>query len=70
AVEIDREDGRTLNQLRPLACWTQGKFLSVSMFRLHILSFQVYGPKAGTKKNENPEKACFNSFGNLNPVKL
>ncbi|KAG6585390.1 Exosome complex exonuclease RRP46-like protein [Cucurbita argyrosperma subsp. argyrosperma] len=60
-MEIDRDDGRTANQLRPLACscnvlnrahgsasWSQGdtKILAA-----------VYGPKAGTKKNENPEKA-------------
>ncbi|KAL6215575.1 hypothetical protein ACLB2K_015004 [Fragaria x ananassa] len=44
-MEIDRLDGRTPNQLRPLAWDT--KVLAA-----------VYGPKAGTKKNENPEKAC------------
>lgn len=61
-MEIDREDGRTPNQLRPLACshnilhrahgsasWTQGDTKVLAA---------VYGPKAGTKKNENPEKAC------------
>ncbi|GAB4837227.1 exosome non-catalytic core subunit rrp46 [Ancistrocladus abbreviatus] len=60
-MEIDRMDGRTPNQLRPLACsrnvlnrahgsasWTQGD--------TKVL-VGVYGPKAGTKKNENPEKA-------------
>ncbi|KAI5669219.1 hypothetical protein M9H77_19072 [Catharanthus roseus] len=61
-MEIDRADGRTANQLRPLACsrgilnrahgsasWSQGE--------TRVLA-AVYGPKAGTKKNENPEKAC------------
>lgn len=61
-MEIDRVDGRTPNQLRPLACsrsilnrahgsanWSQGETKVLAA---------VYGPKAGTKKNENPEKAC------------
>ncbi|XP_019184768.1 PREDICTED: exosome complex exonuclease RRP46 homolog [Ipomoea nil] len=61
-MEIDRGDGRTANQLRPLACsrgvlnrahgsasWSQGETKVLAA---------VYGPKAGTKKNENPEKAC------------
>ncbi|XP_059460873.1 exosome complex exonuclease RRP46 homolog isoform X2 [Corylus avellana] len=61
-MEIDRVDGRTANQLRPLACsrnilnrahgsasWSQGDTKVLAA---------VYGPKAGTKKNENPEKAC------------
>ncbi|KAJ7965951.1 Exosome complex exonuclease RRP46-like [Quillaja saponaria] len=61
-MEIDRIDGRTPNQLRPLACsqnilnrahgsasWSQGETKVLAA---------VYGPKAGTKKNENPEKAC------------
>ncbi|XP_031103007.1 exosome complex exonuclease RRP46 homolog [Ipomoea triloba] len=61
-MEIDRADGRTANQLRPLACsrgvlnrahgsasWSQGDTKVLAA---------VYGPKAGTKKNENPEKAC------------
>ncbi|KAJ4954493.1 hypothetical protein NE237_011276 [Protea cynaroides] len=60
-MEIDRPDGRTQNQLRPLACsrnilnrahgsarWSQGDTIVLAA---------VYGPKAGTKKNENPEKA-------------
>ncbi|KAF5726189.1 hypothetical protein HS088_TW23G00930 [Tripterygium wilfordii] len=60
--EMVREDGRTANQLRPLNCsrnilnrahgsarWRQGD--------TEVLA-AVYGPKAGTKKNENPEKAC------------
>ncbi|EXB39324.1 Exosome complex exonuclease RRP46-like protein [Morus notabilis] len=62
AMEIDRIDGRTPNQLRPLACsrnvlnrahgsasWSQGDTKVLAA---------VYGPKAGTKKHENPEKAC------------
>lgn len=57
----ERADGRTQNQLRPLACshsilnrahasasWSQGDSKVLAA---------VYGPKAGTKKNENPEKA-------------
>ncbi|XP_027366162.1 exosome complex exonuclease RRP46 homolog [Abrus precatorius] len=60
-METDRADGRTPNQLRPLACsrsildrahgsasWAQGETKVLAA---------VYGPKAGTKKNENPEKA-------------
>ncbi|XP_042509961.1 LOW QUALITY PROTEIN: exosome complex exonuclease RRP46 homolog [Macadamia integrifolia] len=60
-MEIDRHDGRTRNQLRPLACsrnilnrahgsarWSQGDTIVLAA---------VYGPKAGTRKNENPEKA-------------
>ncbi|XP_057435614.1 exosome complex exonuclease RRP46 homolog [Lotus japonicus] len=60
-MESDRPDGRSPNQLRPLACsrsvlhrahgsatWSQGE---TKVFAA------VYGPKAGTKKNENPEKA-------------
>ncbi|CAN1148943.1 Exosome complex exonuclease RRP46 homolog [Linum perenne] len=59
---MDRNDGRTANQLRPLACsrsilhrahgsasWSQGETKVLAA---------VYGPKAGTKKNEDPEKAC------------
>lgn len=61
-MEIERADGRTANQIRPLACsrgvlhrahgsasWSQGETKVLAA---------VYGPKAGTKKNENPEKAC------------
>ncbi|XP_057959493.1 exosome complex exonuclease RRP46 homolog isoform X2 [Malania oleifera] len=61
-MEIDRADGRTPNQLRRLACsrnilhrahgsanWSQGDTKVLAA---------VFGPKAGTKKNENPEKAC------------
>lgn len=60
-MEIERGDGRSPNQLRPLACsssilhrahgsasWVQGETKVLAA---------VYGPKAGTKKNENPQKA-------------
>ncbi|XP_058074244.1 exosome complex exonuclease RRP46 homolog [Magnolia sinica] len=60
-MEVDRIDGRSPNQLRPLACsrnllhrahgsarWSQGDTIVLAA---------VYGPKAGTRKNENPEKA-------------
>lgn len=60
-MEVDRLDGRTPNQLRPLACsrnllhrahgsarWSQGD---------SVVLAAVYGPKAGTRKGENPEKA-------------
>ncbi|XP_061371570.1 exosome complex exonuclease RRP46 homolog [Gastrolobium bilobum] len=60
-MEIVRPDGRSPNQLRRLACsrsvvhrahgsasWTQGDTKVLAA---------VYGPKSGTKKNENPEKA-------------
>ncbi|KAG9156210.1 hypothetical protein Leryth_021619 [Lithospermum erythrorhizon] len=62
-MEEKREDGRTAKQLRPLACsrnilnrahgsasWSQGETKVLAA---------VYGPKAGVRKNENPEKACF-----------
>ncbi|KAG6772680.1 hypothetical protein NC652_017745 [Populus alba x Populus x berolinensis] len=61
-METDRDDGRSPSQLRPLSCsrnvlhrahgsasWSQGDTKVLAA---------VYGPKAGTKKNENPEKAC------------
>lgn len=61
-MEVNRGDGRTPNQRRPVACtrgilhrahgsasWAQGDTKVIAA---------VYGPKAGTKKNENPEKAC------------
>ncbi|XP_052305126.1 exosome complex exonuclease RRP46 homolog isoform X2 [Populus trichocarpa] len=61
-MESDRDDGRSPSQLRPLSCarnvlhrahgsasWSQGDTKVLAA---------VYGPKAGTKKNENPEKAC------------
>ncbi|KAG6528845.1 hypothetical protein ZIOFF_011037 [Zingiber officinale] len=60
-MEVDRADGRTSNQLRPLSCtrnvlhrahgsarWSQGDTIVLAA---------VFGPKAGTKKEENPEKA-------------
>ncbi|PIA29250.1 hypothetical protein AQUCO_06100041v1 [Aquilegia coerulea] len=60
-MEVARVDGRTLNQLRPLTCsrnvlnrahgsarWSQGDTIVLAA---------VYGPKAGTRKDENPEKA-------------
>ncbi|MQL97888.1 hypothetical protein Taro_030586 [Colocasia esculenta] len=60
-MEGDRTDGRTPNQLRPLACtrsllhrahgsaqWSQGETIVLAA---------VYGPKAGIRKGENPEKA-------------
>eukprot|EP00262_Sarcandra_glabra_P001742 TRINITY_DN11890_c0_g1_i2.p1 TRINITY_DN11890_c0_g1~~TRINITY_DN11890_c0_g1_i2.p1 ORF type:complete len:245 (-),score=44.94 TRINITY_DN11890_c0_g1_i2:159-893(-) len=61
-MEIDgRDDGRSPNQLRPLACsrnllhrahgsarWSQGDTIVLAA---------VYGPKSGVRKNENPEKA-------------
>ncbi|KMZ74523.1 putative polyribonucleotide nucleotidyltransferase [Zostera marina] len=56
-----RVDGRTPNQMRPLSCsrnvlhrahgsarWSQGE--------TSVLA-SVYGPKSGTRKGENPEKA-------------
>ncbi|KAJ3678727.1 hypothetical protein LUZ60_002530 [Juncus effusus] len=62
-MEMDRTDGRKANQLRPLGCsrnllhrphgsarWSQGDTIVLAA---------VYGPKAGTKKGENPEKASF-----------
>ncbi|KAL8139259.1 hypothetical protein V2J09_005280 [Rumex salicifolius] len=61
-MEIDRADGRTPNQLRPFAC-TRGVLnrahgsSSWSQGNTKVLA-AVYGPKAGTRKNENPEKAC------------
>ncbi|KVH99866.1 Exoribonuclease, phosphorolytic domain 1 [Cynara cardunculus var. scolymus] len=61
-MAVDRADGRTPNQRRPVACtrgilhrahgsasWAQGDTKVIAA---------VYGPKAGTRKNENPEKAC------------
>lgn len=61
-MEVDRADGRTPSQRRPVACtrgilhrahgsasWAQGDTKVIAA---------VYGPKAGTRKNENPEKAC------------
>lgn len=61
-MDVDgRVDGRKLNQLRPLTCsrnllnrahgsarWSQGDTIVLAA---------VYGPKAGTRKGEDPEKA-------------
>ncbi|PAN43957.1 hypothetical protein PAHAL_9G006400 [Panicum hallii] len=57
-----RADGRNPNQLRPFSCtgnplnrahgsarWAQGDTVVLAA---------VYGPKPGTRKGENPEKAC------------
>ncbi|XP_044497344.1 exosome complex exonuclease RRP46 homolog isoform X2 [Mangifera indica] len=62
-MEIDRAVGHTPNRLRLFsysrntlhraygsASWSQGDTKVLAA---------VYGPKAGTKKNENPEKPCF-----------
>ncbi|CAA2960080.1 exosome complex exonuclease RRP46 homolog [Olea europaea subsp. europaea] len=61
-MEEKREDGRSATQLRPLSCTrsvlnrAHGS-ASFSQGETKILA-AVYEPKAGTKKNENPEKAC------------
>ncbi|KAL2525556.1 Ribosomal protein S5 domain 2-like superfamily protein [Abeliophyllum distichum] len=61
-MDEKREDGRAVTQLRPLSCTrnvlnrAHGS-ASFSQGETRILA-AVYGPKAGTKKNENPEKAC------------
>ncbi|KAK3148723.1 hypothetical protein QOZ80_3AG0207810 [Eleusine coracana subsp. coracana] len=60
-VETGRADGRNPNQLRPFSCtrnplnrahgsarWSQGDTVVLAA---------VYGPKPGTRKGENPEKA-------------
>lgn len=60
-MEVDRADGRKPDQMRPLSCsrnvldrahgsarWSQGDTIVLAA---------VYGPKAGTRKGENPEKA-------------
>nr|KJB82885.1 hypothetical protein B456_013G218900 [Gossypium raimondii] len=60
-MEVDREDGRSQNQLRPLACSRNilhRAHGSASWSQDTKVLAAVYGPKAGTKKNENPEKAC------------
>ncbi|XP_022862986.1 exosome complex exonuclease RRP46 homolog isoform X4 [Olea europaea var. sylvestris] len=62
STEEKGEDGRSATQLRPLSCTrsvlnrAHGS-ASFSQGETKILA-AVYGPKAGTKKNENPEKAC------------
>ncbi|KAL6524080.1 exosome non-catalytic core subunit rrp46 [Orobanche minor] len=57
----EREGGRRANQLRPIDCSrnvisrAHGS-ASCSHGETRVIA-AVYGPKAGTKKNENPEKA-------------
>ncbi|KAK4419959.1 Exosome complex exonuclease RRP46 [Sesamum alatum] len=61
-MDLEREGGRGANQLRPIDCTrnvlsrAHGS-ASCSHGDTRVLA-AVYGPKAGTKKNENPEKAC------------
>ncbi|XP_011081797.1 exosome complex exonuclease RRP46 homolog [Sesamum indicum] len=61
-MDLEREGGRGANQLRPIDCTrnvlsrAHGS-ASCSHGETRVLA-AVYGPKAGTKKNENPEKAC------------
>ncbi|KAL3819010.1 hypothetical protein ACJIZ3_004915 [Penstemon smallii] len=61
-MDVEREGGRGANQLRPMDCTrsvlsrAHGS-ASCSNGETRVLA-AVYGPKAGTKKNENPEKAC------------
>ncbi|KHN07227.1 Exosome complex exonuclease RRP46 like [Glycine soja] len=62
-METDRPDSQTPNQLRPLACSCSCSILhrshgsaSWAQRETKVLA-AVYGPKAGTKKNENPKKA-------------
>ncbi|KAK6140865.1 hypothetical protein DH2020_025397 [Rehmannia glutinosa] len=61
-MDLEREGGRGANQLRPIDCSrnvlsrAHGS-ASCSHGETRVLA-AVYGPKAGTKKNENPEKAC------------
>ncbi|KAI4376957.1 hypothetical protein MLD38_014658 [Melastoma candidum] len=59
-MEIDRADGRTPNQLRPLSC---------SRGVLH----HAHGSTSwsqGTKKNENPERASFEVIWKPNQERL
>ncbi|EPS64194.1 hypothetical protein M569_10586, partial [Genlisea aurea] len=59
---MEREAGRGANQLRPMDCSrnvldrAHGS-ASCSHGETKVLA-AVFGPKPGTKKNENPEKAC------------
>ncbi|XP_051151444.1 exosome complex exonuclease RRP46 homolog [Andrographis paniculata] len=61
-MDLERPGGRGANQLRPMDCSrnvlsrAHGS-ASCSHGETRVLA-AVYGPKAGTKKNENPEKAC------------
>ncbi|KAL3632884.1 exosome non-catalytic core subunit rrp46 [Castilleja foliolosa] len=60
-MALERVGGRGANQLRPIDCSrnvlsrAHGS-ASCSHGETRVLA-SVYGPKAGTKKNENPEKA-------------
>uniref|UniRef100_A0A803N7F5 Exoribonuclease phosphorolytic domain-containing protein n=1 Tax=Chenopodium quinoa TaxID=63459 RepID=A0A803N7F5_CHEQI len=56
-MEVDREDGRTPTMLRPLACSRTVLNRAHGSASWSQVLAAVYGPKAGTKKNENPEKA-------------
>ncbi|KAG6391246.1 hypothetical protein SASPL_148999 [Salvia splendens] len=61
-MDIERAGGRGANQLRPIDCSrdvlsrAHGS-ANCSHGETRVLA-AVFGPKAGTKKNENPEKAC------------
>ncbi|KAG6389428.1 hypothetical protein SASPL_150896 [Salvia splendens] len=61
-MDVERAGGRGANQLRPIDCSrdvlsrAHGS-ASCSHGETRVLA-AVFGPKAGTKKNENPEKAC------------
>ncbi|KAK8966636.1 hypothetical protein KSP40_PGU009236 [Platanthera guangdongensis] len=81
-MDVDgRADGRKLNQLRPLTCsrnllnrahgsarWSQAQVVGQRIGGTIVLA-AVYGPKSGTKKGENPEKASIEGrdrvFGRL-----
>ncbi|EFH51866.1 hypothetical protein ARALYDRAFT_484800, partial [Arabidopsis lyrata subsp. lyrata] len=49
--------------------WDSLKSL-VYIFRDTKVIAAEYRPKAGTKENENAEKACFEVYGNLKPDRL
>ncbi|KAI3468212.1 hypothetical protein Pfo_024875 [Paulownia fortunei] len=61
-MDLERQGGRGANQLRSMDCSrnvlsrAHGS-ASCSHGETRVLA-AVFGPKAGTKKNENPEKAC------------
>ncbi|KAL8522070.1 hypothetical protein ACS0TY_012286 [Phlomoides rotata] len=61
-MDLEREGGRGANQLRPIDCSLRvlnraSGSASCSHGETRVLA-AVFGPKAGTRKNENPEKAC------------
>ncbi|PIN23014.1 Exosomal 3'-5' exoribonuclease complex, subunit Rrp46 [Handroanthus impetiginosus] len=61
-MEVERKDGRGANQLRPMdhsrnVLNRAHGSANCSHGGTRVLA-AVFGPKAGTKKNENPEKAC------------